>query len=267
MTTSLVIPFSKQDQRDLAEFKEAVSPEPKKTVSKDDNLQRHIIEMPEIEVSTESAKRTVEDALETQKPLPRGKALKLPPEIVEGAKAAFISSGGNLSEVAALYDLTAEAVLRLANQEQWPVYDGTTKLHQSKSKNQLLSLQAKLWSKIEVMLDSMDIETKAKDDLTQHRAYSEYVEPLASRSSAFKTLMDQYMRVSTLLEPEIFSDDPDAGNYHARKAKAEKYAGGIEGVNREIADFFSQVVVGIADRIADKDMKGYGGTIIDGRVD
>lgn len=268
MNETFTIEFTDEDARDLAEFKQLTSyaePIPVKD-SKASSFKRRVIELPAIEASTEKATKAVEDAIKSGSRIKGGSSNRLPPELVEKAKAAFISSGGNISEVSALYDLTPESVLRLASQENWPIYNGTTKLSESHSKGQLHSLQAKLWGRIEIMLEAMDVETKARDDLTQHRAHSEYVEPLSARSTAFKTLMDQYMRVSTILEPELFSDDPEASNYHASKARREKYAGGVEGVNREIADFFSQVVVGIADRISDREMSGYG-EIIDARAE
>ncbi len=112
----------------------------------------------------------------------------------------------------------------------------------------------------------MEVEKKTKDDIVQYRSNSIYVEPLASRSSSFKVLMDQYMRVSTLLEPEVFAADPDGTNFHARSARAENYPGGIEGVNREMADFLSEIVVGVADKIKDRELRGYG-EIIDARAE
>ncbi len=89
--------------------------------------------------------------------------------MVENAKATFIASGGNISEVAALYDLTPESVLRLATQENWPVYGGSTKVNESMSKAQLTILKDKLWKKIDKMLDSMEVEKKTKDDIVQYR--------------------------------------------------------------------------------------------------
>ena len=259
----ITVEFTETDARDLAEFKEAVSG----TTSRvKEPMQRHIVTLPRVEASTEEITEGVEKALEEGKQLPRGMEVKLPPEVIEGAKAAWTASGGNTSEVAALYDLTPESVVRLASQENWPIYNGTTKLSESKSRGQLKSLQAKLWNRIESVLDSIDIEEKAKEDITQHRLNSQYVEPLASRSSAFKVLMDQYMRVSTLLEPELFSEDPDPSNFHANRARNSP--SNVKEVNREIADFFSQVVVGIHDRVTEKaeqEREGYG-NIIDARA-
>lgn len=270
MNEILTIPFSSRDERNLREWKRAVANLSSLDNGKKDKkpyslINRHVVNLPAIEASTEKNQEAVEKALKEGDKLPRGSHVKLPKEVIEGAKAAFIASGGNLSEVASLYDLTPEAVLRLASQEEWPVYSGSTKVTESKSKGQLTILRDKLWRRLETMLDAMDVEKKAKNDIVQYRAYSEYVEPLASRSSAFKTLMDQYMRVSTLLEPELFVDDPDSSNFHARTARGQDYPGGIEGVNREMADFLSEVVVGIADKINERELKGYG-QIIDARA-
>lgn len=221
------------------------------------SMERQAIVMPDIKAGSERATKEVEAALEDSKPLPRTLVTRLPPEIVEGAKAAFIATGGNISEVASMYDLAPQAVLEMAKSEEWPVYGGSTKVVEARGRSQLIILRDKLWSRVEKLLDSLDIEKKSKQDIVQHRVHSEYVEPLASRNSTFKTLMDQYMRVQTILEPETFAADPDGSNFHARKAQEEAYAGGIEGVNREMADFFSQVVVGIADRLKERELTGY----------
>lgn len=267
MGDTLTLQFSSKDRQDLEAWKTTVSSGEVSIDREQDNgsMKRQVITFPAIEASTAKTREAVEQALEEGNSVPRGREVSLPEELIESAKSSFIASGGNISEVASLYDLTPEAVLRLASQENWPVYGGGTKAIESKSKAQLTSLQIKLWHKIEYMLNALDVEKKHKEDIVQYRVHSEYVEPLASRSSAFKVLMDQYMRVSTLLEPEVFANDPDGANYHARAARGESYPGGIEGVNREMADFLGQVVVGIADRIKDKELKGYG-DIIDARA-
>lgn len=223
----------------------------------EETLVRQRVVMPEIKASTPKMTKEVEDAFESGDKLNLHQGMKLPPELIEGAKAAFTSSGGNISEVAALYDLTPEVVMRLASQEKWPIYGGSTKALDSKSQAQLKSLANKLWHRIEKLLDSIEIEKKKKVDITQHRMNSEYVEPLASRSGAFKTLMDQYMRVMTILEPETFAVDGDGSNVHARNARHQANPGGIEGVNRELANFFSDVVVGVADRIKERELQEY----------
>lgn len=246
METPLVIDFSDEDALRLSEFKDATKP-----------LERHAIVMPDITAGSSKAAQQVEQALENNKPIPRTLATTLPPEIVEGAKAAFIATGGNISEVASMYDLAPQAVFELAKAEEWPVYGGSTKVVEARGRAQLIILRDKLWARIENVLNALDIETKQKRDIVQHRMQSVYVEPLASRNSLFKNLMDQYMRVQTLLEPEFFSNDPDGSNFHARKAREEQYAGGIEGVNREMADFFSQVVVGIADKLKERELTAY----------
>jgi hypothetical protein len=272
--TEIEIPFSDQDKEDLEIFRgllDSVDPDhedkKRKHESTVENVpKRHIVTLPRIEASTEEIEKGIEKAFTEGTPSERGAHIQLPKDLVEGAKAAFVASGGNISHVAAMYDLTPEAVLRLAASEDWPVYGGATTLQESKSKAQLTSLRDRLWHRIEIMLDAMEVEKKTKADIVQYRINSEYVEPLASRSSAFKVLMDQYMRVATILEPEIFGDDPDPSNYHAKSLKDKNYPGGVEGVNREMADFFSQVVVGIADRIKDRELQGYG-QIIDARVE
>lgn len=256
MGETITVEFTEQDKKDLVLWKKAVE---EATTPSEDNMTRHRIQMPEVSASTPRMTESLEEALDEGKPVRMERAMKLDPQIIEGAKAAFTASGGNISEVAALYDLTPDTVMKLAHQEQWPIYGGGTKAVDSKSHAQLRSLAKKLWKRIEVMLDAMDVEQKKKDDITQHRLHSEYVEPLSSRSSAFKTLMDQYMRVMTILEPETFAVDTDGTNIHARRAKDSAHPGGIEGVNRELANFFSEVVIGVADRARERsELDGYG---------
>jgi len=273
MGETLVIPFSDKDKRDYAVFRETVDsfsktrPTKKEPQKRDEDtpVKRQRVTLPSVYASTEQTKQEVEHALDTGKSFRKTQEMSLPQEIVEGAKAAFIASKGNIHEVSALYDLTPEAVIRLAAQQQWPVY-GSTEVMQSKSETQLTTLRDRIWRRIEIMLESMDVEEKKKNDIVQYRTKSKYVEPLSARSQAFKTLMDQYMRISTILEPETFASDPDSANYHARKAREDKYPGGIEGVNREMADFLSEVVVGLADKVKQREMEGYG-HIIDARAE
>lgn len=274
MAETLEIPFSTRDKRALDEWKKLLDSEEEQEKfadwleesTKEEPLQRDVITLPAIEASTEKTREEIEEALERGEPLPKHGAVKLPKEMVENAKAAFIATGGNISQVAQMYDLTNEAVLRLASQENWPVYGGGTSSSQSMSKAQLTTMRDKIWKRIEIMLDAMEVEEKKKLSLVQHRSNSRYVEPLSARSQAFKILMDQYMRISTILEPETFSDDPDGSNMHARKARESQYPGGVEGVNREMADFLSEVVVGVADKIKERELQGYG-DVIDARVE
>lgn len=252
------IPFSHRDKKDLAEFRSTGS------VKNALKIERHVVKLPIVKASTEKEKKIIEEAVAMGRKPKRDSATGMPPEVIEAAKATFTATGGNISQVASLHDLTPESVIRLANQEEWPLYSGSVTHQESRSKAQLNALQKKLWIRIEDMLDAMEVETKEKEDISQHRINSKYIEPLSSRSGAFKSLMDQYMRVSTILEPEIFSEDPDPSNYRAVQARSS--ASNVKEVNREIADFFSQVVVGIADRISDKETEGYG-NIIDSRAE
>lgn len=267
MDETLTISFSEQDEEDLREWKGMVATGSYEEDREQDDgsFKRRTITMPAIEASNKHIKKQVEESLEAGKPVRKHGAAALPLELVEAAKATFIASGGNVSEVAALYDLTPEAVIQLAASESWPVYGGGTKAIESRNKAQLRVMQEKIWHRIEKHLDSLEVEKKAKHDIVQHRLKSEYVEPLASRSSTFKMLMDQYMRIGALLEPEVFANDTDPSNIHARKARESQYPGGIEGVNRELADFLSEVVVGVADKMKDRELRGYG-DIIDAEV-
>jgi hypothetical protein len=201
----------------------------------------------------------------------REQAPKLPEDVMEAAKATFISSGGNIAQVSALHDLTPAEVARLAHENQWPVYGGGTVSIEKQNRAHLTSLHTKLWLNIEKMLDSMEVEKKHKQDIVQHRMGSRYIEPLASRSAAFKTLIDQYMRVGAMLYPELYGLDPQGSNTVARQVRAGGHPdaiGGVEGVNREIADFLGRVAVGMADELRSRDLETntVDGYIIDSEV-
>lgn len=257
--------FSEADERDLEEFKASAGRERVVSKGESKSLDRTVIELPEITFGTDEDREQVEQALEDGGALPRSRSVRLPPNVIEHVKSSYIASGGNISEVAALHDLTPEAVVRLADQQEWTLYGGSHKALETQSRNRLRALQERLWLKIEHFLDSMEVEKKQKDDIVQYRLQSEYVEALSNRNSAFKTLMDQYMRIGSILEPELYANDPDNANSLARKSREELHPGGIEGVNREMADFFANVVVGVADRIKDREMEGYG-QVIDARA-
>lgn len=259
--------FSEVDERDLDEFKASAGR--KRAVAEGGDtktLERTIIEMPEIDFGTDEDREQVEQALEDGGALPRSRSVRLPSHVIEHVKSSYIASGGNISEVAALHDLTPEAVVRLAVQQDWTLYGGSHKALEPQSRNRLRALQERLWIKIEHFLDSMEVEKKQKDDIVQYRLRSEYVEALSNRNAAFKTLMDQYMRIGAILEPELFANDPDNSNSSARKAREDMHPGGIEGVNRDMANFFADVVIGVADRVKDREMQGYG-QIIDARAE
>lgn len=259
------IEFSERDMIDLQEFKNEVGRERYSDTGSDKSIDRHVLDIPEVDFGTDKDREKINKALEEGTPLPRSQSVKLDPELIEHIKSSFIASGGNLAEISSMYDLTPEAVMRLAVQEEWTIYGGSHKAVEAHSQHRLRALQQKLWVKIEAFLDSMEVEEKDKTDLVQYRTESKYVEALSNRNSAFKNLLDQYMRIGAILEPELYGNDPDNSNGPARKAQEESHPGGIEGLNREIAEFLSDVVVGVSDRVREKEMKGYG-QIIDARA-
>lgn len=265
--------FSETDVNDLQEFKDEIG---RQRITDgedffvfvdppDKSVERTVIEIPEVTFGTEEDREDIERALNEGTALPRSGSVKLSPELIEHVKSSYIATGGNVSEVANLYDLTPEAVLRLAVQQNWTLYGGSHKALEPQSRNRLRAIQEKIWVKIEAFLDSMEVETKTKKDITQHRLQSKYVEALSNRNSAFKNLMDQYMRIGAVLEPELFANDPESSNAHARSARENIHPGGIEGVNRDMANFFADVVVGVADKIKEREMEAYG-QIIDARA-
>lgn len=271
MTETLTVRFTEKDERDLRTFKQEVwefpDEEHKEPSESNGSMKRRRITMPAIEAPTEKEKERLEKGIEEgDYKVRRDIASKMPSDMVESVKASFIASGGNISEVSALHDLTPEAVVRLAAQEEWPVYGGGTTSVEKQQRAQLRTLRDKIWHKIEAVLESLNIEKKQKADIVQHRTMSEYVESLSSRNSVFKNLMDQYMRIGALLEPEVYANDPEGSNWHARQARGENHPGGEEGVNRELANFFTNVITGLADKVKERDMENYG-EVIDARVE
>lgn len=171
----------------------------------------------------------------------------LPPELIEAAKATFTASGGNISEVCRVHDLSPAKVLQLASTYEWPVYgEGVSSAERSR-RGRLEQLAKTLEKRLYEMGDSLGVERKAIDDVTEKGLGSQYVAPLNQRSSAFGAIFDRYMRVMALLEPELFAGDDDPSNPVAAKIRQKQQRdslGGVEGVNRQLAEFAARVAVG-----------------------
>lgn len=171
----------------------------------------------------------------------------LPPELVEAAKATFTASGGNVSEVCRVHDLSPVKVLQLASTYEWPVYgEGVSSAERSR-RGRLEQLAKTLEKRLYEMADSLGVERKQIDDVTEKGLGSQYVAPLNQRSSAFGSIFDRYMRVMALLEPELFAADDDPSNPVAAKVRQKQQRdslGGVDGVNRQLAEFAARVAVG-----------------------
>lgn len=211
--------------------------------------------MPDIPLASES-RGIVQQMLPTPKDLGWDKGeLQIPPDLLEAAKATFTATGGNISKVAAEHDLAPKMVSRLAARYDWPVYgEGYTPQEKSR-KTRLERLASTIEGQLQDMAEAMGVETKDLGAITQHGMESKYVAPLSQRSTAFSALFDRYMRIMTLLEPELFGADDDPSNPVAAKLrqKANQDAlGGVEGINRQMADFAARVATGVMDHMASR---------------
>jgi len=175
-----------------------------------------------------------------------GVGLSLPPDLIEAAKATFTASGGNVAEVVRVHELTPETVKRLAAKNDWPVYGSGTSIAERSRKTRLETLATTLENRLFQLADAMGVETKDVYDITEKGLGSRYVAPLTQRSSAFSAVFDRYMRVMALLEPELFGQDDDPSNPVAAKIRQRNQRdalGGVDGVDRQLADFAARVAV------------------------
>lgn len=179
-----------------------------------------------------------------------GRGISLPGELLEACKATFIATGGNISEVARTHDLTPEAIKKLAVKHDWPVYgEGMTSAAKGR-KHRLEQLAGVLENRLFQLADAMGVEKKDVLDITEKGLGSVYVAPLTQRSSAFGAVFDRYMRVMALLEPELFGQDDDPSNPVAAKIRQRQNRdalGGVDGVDRRMAEFAARVAVGVAE--------------------
>lgn len=168
-------------------------------------------------------------------------------DLIEAMKATFVRSGGNIAMVARTHNMTPKKVTDLAAQYDWPVYGQGATHGEAIRKTRLENLAQILEDQLFEMAQSLGVEQKAIEDITEKGMGSRYVAPLTQRSSAFSALFDRYMRVMTLLEPEVFGHDDDPSNPVAAKLRQKKEhdaLGGVDGVNRQLAEFAARVAVG-----------------------
>lgn len=178
------------------------------------------------------------------------------PAKLEAAKATFTATGGNVATVARTHDLAANVVKKLAAKHDWPVYGDGVASSEKTRKAKLENMAATLERQVFGMLDAMDVETKDVEEFADKGKWSRYVASLSQRSSAFSALFDRYMRVMTLLEPELFGADDDPSNTAAARMRQKAHTdalGGTEGINRQMADFAARVAVGVVDHMTARD--------------
>lgn len=189
------------------------------------------------------------------------KAPRIDPALLEAAKATFVATGGNIAEVARQHDLDPSAVTRLAATHDWPVY-GHGVAHSDKArKTKLERLGNLLEAQVLGMAASLGVEEKDIEDFAEKGKGSAFVATLSQRSSAFSALFDRYMRVMTLIHPEVFGADDDPSNSAAAKLRRKAHndaLGGVDGINRQMADFAARLAVGVMD-----EMRSREATVID----
>jgi len=177
---------------------------------------------------------------EIQQPLDRPVA----DDEIEGIKAAFVRTGGNLAQVAREFSTSPARVKSLALKNGWTLYGRAKSSAEKSSTSRLQALSQSLEAKLYELLASLEVETKEYHDVTKDGLNSQYVANLASRNSAFKDVFDRYMRVQALLEPEVFGEDKNsAARLAQQKASSPDGLGGVEGVNRQITALIAGVVV------------------------
>lgn len=166
------------------------------------------------------------------------------PEQLEAAKATFTASGGNVSEVARTHGMHADVVVRLASELEWPVYGHGSTLVEKQRRTRLTNLADMLENRLFQLADAMGVETKDVHDVVEKGYGSRYIAPLTQRSSAFAAVFDRYMRIMTLLEPDVFGHDDDASNPVAARLRQRKNAdafGGVDAIDKRMAEFAGRV--------------------------
>lgn len=183
-------------------------------------------------------------------------ASQIDPAKLEAAKATFTASGGNLATVARTHDMAPDVVKRLAAKHDWPVYGDGYASSEKTRKTKLENLADALERRMTAMLDALEVETKDLEQFADKQQWSKYVSSLSQRSSAFNAVFDRWMRVMTLLEPETFGGDTDPSNHAAAKIRQKAHEdalGGVDGINRQLADFAARVAVGVVDHMGRRD--------------
>lgn len=198
------------------------------------------------EIVPRSTSLEVDEFLPTLEEAAPGWERPLPSEQIEAAKATFTATGGNIAETARTHNLTTGRITELAAVNNWPVYGHGTTLVEKQRRTRLSILADTLENRLFQLADALGVEIKDKDQLTEKGYGSKYIAPLTQRSSAFAAVFDRYMRVMTLLEPEVFGHDDDSSNPVAARLRQRKNLdalGGVDGIDRRMAEFAARVAV------------------------
>ena len=169
--------------------------------------------------------------------------------LLEAAKATFTASGGNIAEVSRQHGIKPQTVARLAAQRGWPVYGDGASAREKSRRTTLKRLADMLEEQMFDLGTALGVERKELEDVVRNGTGSQYVAPLNQRSQAFSVVFDRYMRVMALLEPELFGNDLDSSNPVAARARRENpdAPGGLDGIDRRMADFAARVAVATLD--------------------
>lgn len=193
----------------------------------------------------------------------RGPGVDLPAAKLEAMKATFVASGGNLSEVARTHDVSPDKVMKLAQAYDWPVYGAGYSSAEKSRKTRLENLAVLLEQQVFDLASSLAVEKKELDELNEKGLNSRFVASLSQRSQAFSTVFDRYMRVMTLLEPETFGADDNAVAARVRAEASPDALGGVDGVNRMLADFAARVSVGVVKGLQERNEEVVRADVID----
>lgn len=181
----------------------------------------------------------------------KGQGLHKVPELYEKVKATYAATFGNATITARLCGVARSTVLRYAERDNWPVsLEPEVKLAAEKAERTRLERHAaQLYARMVEMLDSLTVEEKDRCMPSKDGLDSFYVERLGPRAQAFKILHDSWMKVMGILQPETYAP---LQNQHDRRTTAQLRAaaagelGGIDGIDRQLADLFAGLARGAA---------------------
>lgn len=185
---------------------------------------------------------------EQAKLLWEGTKLDQQPERYEDAKTAYAATYGNASRAARLVGLHPDTLRQYASRDNWPNVPTPSKhpktTAQKASRSHVEHLASLFEARMYGMIDSLVVEEKERVDIAEKGLLSSYVAPLSQRSTAFKIIFDSWMRLKTILEPEMFGFDEGKNNPHAARLQRQKeLMGGAEGIERQLAAFFAGINV------------------------
>lgn len=205
-----------------------------------------------------------------------GQRLDDHPELYEEVKAAYLSAGGSAYRAARLTGVAPSTVSRYAQRDEWPqaLQPHTVKTGaETSGQARLRHLADTLWARVMEMAEAMIIETKHPGEPTEKRLGSQFLESLSQRSGAFKAVFDAFTSVMEKLEPETYGRAGWGGprDTAATARPQQRIEGGIDGIDRQLADALTAAVRGAAEgaaagAVAGAESGGAGGVPAQGMV-